>query len=323
MRQEILRRPRGSVMVLFPSNSAVTITDFHQQHAAAIPHENDPLAQSLPSLDAPSLFPNSPAGRPLVIVLDATWSLAKTLDKRLNLLLSEFVSDPAQWATRVRLSRSCRGDIGSFRRVSRNEKNKGQYAQELGVSIGQPPAHQQARDVDRSVLQDRDVAKVSTLQAFMVLLEEMFSLPEGSYRGTYERYKALVQAEKAGRPTTYEDVIAKENPLPDALAAVPIEAEPAAAGDEEVVYQEIEPVDVSGFTAEQRLAHHVVCEMAYILRTSVIYYHAHTFLKKGELLPPDARAEAAQLLRRMEEEREAHKKQRLEERATRRRRDSE
>ncbi len=83
--------------------------------------------------------------RPLVILLDATWNLARTLNRRLDLLL-QVRGVAADTLRRVRLSTALRNTIGG----SRGNRDKG------------------------GVIMER----VNTMHAFIALLEELFGLAE-------------------------------------------------------------------------------------------------------------------------------------------------
>jgi hypothetical protein len=245
LRREILARPPGTVMVLFPSASSVSMTEFLTEAVAKV-NNSTYTHPTLPPSDVERLFPTV-SQKPLVILLDATWSLAKSLDRRLHYILSEYTTDTTPYLTKVRLSRSFRGDLGSLRRIGKFEKSTSSN--------------------DKAILDDpsmeQEVTKVSTLQAALVMVEEMFNLPEGSYQPTYTTEASDLEARQNAPVADYSDVAA--------LSA--LQAEESSTNK----------------TLVQTHAHDLVVSFANILRTVVTYYHASNRLQKGTLVPEDAK----------------------------------
>jgi hypothetical protein len=110
---------------------------------------------------------------------------------------------------------------------------------------------------------EQEVTKVSTLQAALVMVEEMFNLPEGSYQPTYTTEASDLEARQNAPVADYSDVAA--------LSA--LQAEESSTNK----------------TLVQTHAHDLVVSFANILRTVVTYYHASNRLQKGTLVPEDAK----------------------------------
>lgn len=99
-------------------------------------------AAGTPLPNTTSTFTGTSHPKPLVIVLDSTWTGAKTLDRRLTLIMSSVFKhnlyneqqllqqtdptatavEPKQYLHRVRVTRAMRNDIGQLRRLQGSER---------------------------------------------------------------------------------------------------------------------------------------------------------------------------------------------------------
>lgn len=257
--------------------------------------------------------------KPLVIVLDGTWSNAKSLDRRLALIVNEvfnknyhsererLLTDPSitpnNYLHRVRVTRALRSDVGQLRRLQTSErgvlagaglgfKTVTSFIPAQAMDAVMADRHQATgKDIDISmttpitaatptkqssspssstttttttttmttnphtkiptILQDDDAiedtsgGRVSTLHAFLVLLEEMYDLPIIASHRSLNQDKAQIK----------ETIRANNDPNFDQKSTI---------------------LDVvAGFTQ--------------ILQATVIGYHTQKGLSKAQLLDPETR----------------------------------
>jgi DTW domain-containing protein YfiP len=268
---------------------------------------------------------NSVPTKPLVIVLDGTWSNAKTLDRRLNLLIAEALNtnkynesekllktpsldvsgspvneiDPKTYLHRVRVTRAIRGDIGQLRRLQTAERASVTEAglnfkavkaivtpdavrsneavkepnEEGNASPQQSPKTEQKFTVaqnssirknsvildDDTSIEDTSGGRVSTLHAFLVMLEELYDLP----------------------------VITSHRDL------------------------DVQKYEKSLSTVEQHVVLSLVGDFSTILQAMVIGYHTQSGLQKGQLLDPETRQIVKQRYQKFLDTKAAGRRERL------------
>jgi len=150
-------------MVLFPSPDSITVQEWKQRF---------PALSSIQSSEQTTT--ESPGTKPLVIVLDATWNLASTLNRRLNLLLRAHAEPSGEIATltRVRLGRPIHNTIGIIRRLGCNKAKGGIIPDSHEAKV----ASSATGDDNEQGALTSESDKVSTMHAFIAFLEEYFDI---------------------------------------------------------------------------------------------------------------------------------------------------